>query len=156
METAARDIQHLRGNRDQSSSILFNHSKSLGRSDSSTSRVRNFNCYRCGGNHFTLQCQFIEAACRACKKKGHLAQVCCSKPEKGSGLKEDKPSITQKRGWKGSKSPAQSSHSNYALEDVNPPRVEDDCVYMMFPLSECSSHPFTVEVQLWSTYDYAN
>ena len=37
-------------------------------------------CHRCGGHHRATQCQYKEAICRACNKKGHLARVCRSAP----------------------------------------------------------------------------
>ena len=33
-------------------------------------------CYRCGRNHYATKCKFINADCRSCGKKGHLARVC--------------------------------------------------------------------------------
>ena len=36
-------------------------------------------CYRCGGKHQATGCPFKEAECYACRKKGHIAKVCCSK-----------------------------------------------------------------------------
>ena len=39
-------------------------------------------CYRCGGRHRSSLCQYKEAICRACSKKGHLARVCRSAPGK--------------------------------------------------------------------------
>ena len=42
-------------------------------------------CYRCGKtNHQPHRCRFIEANCRACGKKGHIAAVCRSKKGAGS------------------------------------------------------------------------
>ena len=42
-------------------------------------------CYRCGKtNHQPHCCRFIEANCRACGKKGHIAAVCRSKKGAGS------------------------------------------------------------------------
>ena len=40
-------------------------------------------CYRCGGNHYATKCKFINADCRSCGKKGHLARVCRA-PSKSS------------------------------------------------------------------------
>ena len=36
-------------------------------------------CYRCGGKHKVAECKFKEAVCHFCKKRRHLARVCCSK-----------------------------------------------------------------------------
>ena len=36
-------------------------------------------CYRCWGNH---ACQFKEAECYKCKKVGHIAKACQTKPTK--------------------------------------------------------------------------
>lgn len=41
----------------------------------------NIECYRCGGHHYTTKCQIINADCRSCGKKGHLAKVCISQPK---------------------------------------------------------------------------
>ena len=45
-------------------------------------------CYRCGGHsHLPSECRFKDVECRVCKKKGHIAKACRSKPED----KKDKP-----------------------------------------------------------------
>ena len=36
-------------------------------------------CYRCGGKHDPSHCCFREAECHYCKKRGHIATVCCKK-----------------------------------------------------------------------------
>ena len=47
-------------------------------------------CYRCGkSNHDSAHCRFIDANCRACGKKGHIAIVCRSKKP---GAQPRKPS----------------------------------------------------------------
>ena len=36
-------------------------------------------CYHCGKpNHKAPQCRYKDSICAKCKKKGHLAKVCCS------------------------------------------------------------------------------
>ena len=35
----------------------------------------NIECYRCEGNHYGMNCKFINADCKSCGKKGHLARV---------------------------------------------------------------------------------
>ena len=37
-------------------------------------------CYWCGDKHKAADCRFKTAQCRKCGKKGHIAQVCKSKP----------------------------------------------------------------------------
>ena len=37
-------------------------------------------CYRCKGKHSPKSCQFKDAECRSCKKKGHIACACMSMP----------------------------------------------------------------------------
>ena len=36
-------------------------------------------CYRCGGKHKAVDCQFKSTECHKCSKKGHLACICRSK-----------------------------------------------------------------------------
>ena len=38
-------------------------------------------CYRCGGAHLAPQCRHKNVICHSCKKRGHLARVCKSKPQ---------------------------------------------------------------------------
>ena len=37
-------------------------------------------CFRCGEPHSPSTCRFIHAVCNACKKRGHIARVCRSRP----------------------------------------------------------------------------
>ena len=37
-------------------------------------------CYRCGEPHFDRDSRFKDAECRNCRKKGHIARTCRSKP----------------------------------------------------------------------------
>ena len=40
-------------------------------------------CYRCGGKQHSAQdCHFKTAECHLCRKKGHIAKVCCSKKQR--------------------------------------------------------------------------
>ena len=32
-------------------------------------------CFRCGGNHLSDECKFVDAVCFSCKKKGHVARM---------------------------------------------------------------------------------
>ncbi len=36
-------------------------------------------CYRCGGLHLAKDCQFKDAECHYCQKRGHTAKVCRSR-----------------------------------------------------------------------------
>jgi hypothetical protein len=45
-------------------------------------------CYRCGGAHLATACRFISAVCHACKKRGHTARVCRSRPNLGRQAKK--------------------------------------------------------------------
>lgn len=36
-------------------------------------------CYRCGAKHKATECRFKDGECNFCKKKRHIAKVCCSK-----------------------------------------------------------------------------
>ena len=36
----------------------------------------NYACYSCGGNHFRETCQFRNATCSKCKRKGHISTAC--------------------------------------------------------------------------------
>ena len=42
-------------------------------------RMRVAECYRCGGPSFATECLHKDSECKNCKKKEHLACVCCSK-----------------------------------------------------------------------------
>ena len=46
----------------------------------SNSKKPNWLCYHCGGQHWDCDCRFKDAECRNCKKKGHIARACRSRP----------------------------------------------------------------------------
>ena len=45
-----------------------------------TLRNQGVSCYRCGGRHQSKDCNFMEATCYNCHKRGRLAKVCRTKP----------------------------------------------------------------------------
>ena len=53
-------------------------------------------CHRCGGSHEPSTCPFKQYDCHFCKKKGHLARVCCKKgrsaPEKAHHVEGEETS----------------------------------------------------------------
>ena len=53
-------------------------------------------CSRCGGQHRASDCRFKTATCHFCKKKGHLAKVCRSKPQGQRPLAPRRPAPPHK------------------------------------------------------------
>uniref|UniRef100_A0A1X7UD72 Uncharacterized protein n=1 Tax=Amphimedon queenslandica TaxID=400682 RepID=A0A1X7UD72_AMPQE len=81
MELAAHDVSDLPGSKSsqhQTPTPVHN----LQNKKESSHRQSKVECYRCGGDHYATKCKFIEADCRLCGKKGHLARVCRSRKEK--------------------------------------------------------------------------
>ena len=89
MELAAQDVAHMT---DSEPAPVYNiHNKSgMGKHSTNSSHPATVECYRCGGNHYATKCRFMEATCRTCGKKGHLARVCRSSA-KGSFQTSKKP-----------------------------------------------------------------
>lgn len=92
-------------------------------------------CYRCGGNHLAPQCSFIDAICRACKKKGHIAKVCCSKHSQPTQHTRARKSATAHR-----------------IDTSTPPpelpsSPTNDNAYTMFPVNS-RSRPIVLPVKL--------
>ena len=105
MEIAARDINDIQSrphNRPSSSSLqepvhlVRKHTKPP-------------TCHRCGGQHLAPQCKFLDAICRACGKKGHIAKVCRSSG-KSHGHTNQKATSSNNRQSK-------PRHHAHALED---------------------------------------
>uniref|UniRef100_A0A1X7VLF9 CCHC-type domain-containing protein n=1 Tax=Amphimedon queenslandica TaxID=400682 RepID=A0A1X7VLF9_AMPQE len=76
MELVAHDVSHLPGSKSQHQTPTPVRKKEL------SYRQSKVECYRCGGDHYATICKFIEADCRLCGKKGHLARVCRSQKKK--------------------------------------------------------------------------
>lgn len=80
MELAAHDVSDLPGSKSQYQAQPPVHNLHHKKEQLHTqSKVE---CYRCGGDHYATKCKFIDADCRLCGKKGHLARVCRSRKEK--------------------------------------------------------------------------
>jgi hypothetical protein len=81
MESASKDISDLQKKVAPTQAIQLlpgRHGKHAGIPTHTSPPFRVF-CYRCGGAHYATKCKFIDAECRACHKRGHIAIVCKSK-----------------------------------------------------------------------------
>ena len=143
MELAARDINDIQSrphNRPSSSSLqepvhlVRKHTKPP-------------TCHRCGGQHLAPQCKFLDAICRACGKKGHIAKVCRS-----SGKSHGH---TNQKATSSNNGQSKPRHQVHALEDSplsgsqtsTPPRTPSPTTeaYPLFTLPG-KVNPITVTV----------
>ena len=96
-------------------------------------------CYRCGGKHQAMSCPFKEAECYTCRKKGHIAKVCCSKP------KETQQRVPQRRVPQRVPQNSEKTHK----VDVHDPDAEghelDATEYRMFTVSSQKNAPLVIE-----------
>ena len=89
-------------------------------------------CYRCGGAHLATQCKHKAVTCYSCKKKGHFAQVCRSKPQ--SQLPQ-KPKNTGKV----------DKSIHYMVDD---PASDSESTHELFTISESCTNSFQLDVTL--------
>ena len=89
-------------------------------------------CYRCGGAHLATQCKHKDATCYLCKKKGHFARVCRSKPQ--SQLSQ-KPKNTGKV----------DKSIHYMVDD---PASDSESTHELFTISESRTNSFQLDVTL--------
>ena len=104
-------------------------------------------CHRCGGQHLAPQCKFLDAICRACGKKGHIAKVCRS-----SGKSHGH---TNQKATSSNNGQSKPRHHAHALEDSSlsgsqtstPPRTPSPTTeaYPLFTLPG-KVNPITVSV----------
>ena len=118
MESADRNTQDLQKATAQSVAVHAVHKQG-------SSGV----CYRCGGKHWSSDCRFRDAECRACGKKGHIARVCRSKAQ------ETKPVSSEQR--------SRTQRAHLLREDEEDPST----VYSMFKVSARKSSPLYVSIQ---------
>ncbi len=100
------------------------------RRQSGESAPRNNLCFRCGGRHPHSQCWYKEYICNYCKKKGHLASVCMKKGERRlneSGRREQ---------------------TNVVMEEQDNEQDEKYEEYTLYQVSNGSSKPLMVPVQI--------
>ena len=91
VETAERDDKQLQ----KLSGIVMYQSQGRAQHQSRQEQVNHkaSSCYQCLGNHALRTCQYKEAECHKCHKKGHVARACRTRAEKqgtGPGRKTKK------------------------------------------------------------------
>ena len=118
--------QNTSNNADQVSDNVF----ALNTSSQPRATLRNqgVSCYRYGGRHQSKDCNFKEATCYNCHKRGHLAKVCRTKPGSDS---------TARRGMH------YLGHDN---EDAN-----HDPEYSLYNIKELVTAPLKVSVMVCGT-----
>ena len=92
IESAERDTKQLKAAQATSTPPVYysstkrpDHKQKKGKEQSKSTKPQGspIVCYRCGGAHLATACRFISTVCHACKKRGHLARVCRSRPNLG-------------------------------------------------------------------------
>ena len=104
-----------------------------------------FICYRCGGNHKAPDCKYKDAICNSCKKKGHLARVCCSAPANTEALRNQK----QQQQQANSQSPAvppKKDTKTTKTHHLDAGSDEDE--YNLFTVTSSTNKPLTVSLTL--------
>lgn len=89
-------------------------------------------CGRCGGKHDSQQCKFRDAECFVCRKKGHIARKCRSRPKESGKYqrKEDTPN---------------SGNRNKYL-DIQEESDEDGEIYTLLSLGRQRTEPYVVDI----------
>ena len=129
IETAEKDTVHLKGAHtavnppgNDTGNVYFTGTGGRPKKGNPT-------CYRCGGPHLATACKFIEAECRFCHKKGHIAKVCRSKGQHQEAK---------------SKYPPKKTH--YMQEEAT--TNSDDGAYSLFTVRDSASKPIVLQVSL--------
>ena len=75
IESADKDSRDLKTSQPPTGVVHYN--KSI---KHTSTKPKKYICTGCGGNHLEPNCRFKSAECRVCKKVGHIARMCRSKP----------------------------------------------------------------------------
>ena len=95
-------------------------------------------CYRWGGNnHGPLDCRFKDAECHSCRKKGHLAQVCCKSTHGRTPQNQSKRLNQQQQ--------SRTTHQVEAKEEVSD---SSDCNNLFTLQVGAQTKPLTVTVKV--------
>ena len=86
MEAAEQSTKKLQG---ESETVpvqrVTPHGKKAGGSSLGKSRSEKKACYRCGGTDYApSSCRFRNLTCHKCRKRGHIAKMCKSRPPGGN------------------------------------------------------------------------
>ena len=151
MEVAAQDVANMTTETKQPPVNNIRHKSGFSEhADHTTSQSTSgvtVECYRCGGNHYATKCKFIEADCRKCGKKGHLARACRgSAPSKTSSKK---PQMGKSSPLQSRTLPAKPHFPTHNLDlgphPLPPPSPDSDYSLFTFP---SKSKPIVVTVQV--------
>ena len=99
-------------------------------------------CYRCGGSsHLPADCNFKEAVCNHCNKKGHIARACRSRPKH---QEQSTPAVhTGKRKY-GRRKQNKTHHVQEAT--TSDPTQDSGDEYRLYQMTDRASEPITVPV----------
>ena len=84
----------------------------------------NLMCYRCGAQHLATECRFYNGECCCCKKIGHIAKVCRSKPT------------------------VPSSRPTHYVQDSEIPPTNQDTYYELFMIKDATRDPILITIEL--------
>ena len=138
-ETADSSAKDLQKPQPQSERIQL-LSKTPGKRQNTSAHQKGC-CMHCGGHHQSSECRFKTATCNFCKKRGHIARVCLSKPS--APIKNAKSATQQQSSSKPSVNRTDET-SNEQLQ----PLEESESTYSLFTLSRNRRNPIRVTVTL--------
>ncbi|XP_043916150.1 LOW QUALITY PROTEIN: uncharacterized protein K02A2.6-like [Protopterus annectens] len=107
-----------------------------------------FSCYRCGGEHLSRNCRFLNEKCHACGKKGHVKKMCRSTPSRDQQRKGEKKSSIKDR--KGNREIKQQ-YAHHMREAVDQQTSEEEEVFTMLNMKESRMErvdPITAQLDL--------
>ena len=88
-------------------------------------------CHRCLGSHLPQMCQFKQAECHKCHKKGHIARACKSRQNR--------------QGTEPGKSNKKTHYVNDSLQPSEQP-LTNDSTYNLFTIGGSGQNPIVVEL----------
>ena len=100
-------------------------------------------CFRCGGNHRSDECKFVDAVCFSCKKKGHIAGKCRSGSNRSLPRKPNRAQ-NQEKNNDNRRKVQQNQSANFLQQEES--GINQD--YGMYELREEKAEPVKVNVEV--------